>query len=245
MRVGKKYVLLLATFLAHVVSCAQTKVLEGDTMVPSIYYKPTIQYDASKCPEADLKDMLSPTGKLLTTICTADFNRCLMEGSCFVAKEGRLRSFNYHSRVNGDPRFTEVDLGRCPYGYGMRSSCLDPYYTVAADLKVYKMGTVIFIPRLVGVEMPDGVPHDGFVIVRDAGAKIQGPNRFDFFTGFYNHLASENVMAKLGFGDPNSRFDFREATEEEAAAARERRGYPGVKNPIVVRSSGEEGPAFP
>jgi 3D (Asp-Asp-Asp) domain-containing protein len=239
MKAGFRHILMLVVFLAHMVSCAQTKVLEGETMTPSIYYKPTIQFDANKCAESDLKDMLSPTGKLLTTICVADFNRCLMEGSCFVGKEGRLRSFNYHSRVNGDPRFTEVDLGRCPYGYGVRNSCLDPYYTVAADLKVYKMGDVIFIPRLIGAEMPDGQTHDGFVIVRDAGAKIQGPNRFDFFTGFYNHLSTENTMARLGFGDPKSRFDFRLATEEEAVATRVRRGYPGVKNSIVVRGAGD------
>lgn len=35
--------------------------------------------------------------------------------------------------------------------------CLDPYFTVAADLNFYKLGDVIFVPQFVGEVMPDGV----------------------------------------------------------------------------------------
>ncbi|WP_413586335.1 3D domain-containing protein [Bdellovibrio sp. HCB274] len=226
------------TFIVHIISCAQTKVMEGEAslLTPTIYYKPTVHFDAAKCTQEDLKDLVSPTDKVLTTICSKDFDKCLIEGACFVDKGGSVRSFNYHSRIKNIPRFVEVDLRRCPYGYGVKSTCLDPYYTIAADLSIYNVGDVVFVPRLVNAPMPDGSIHDGFVIIRDRGARILGQGRFDFFTGFYNHADKDNIIARLGFGDPYARFDYRLATEEEAAATRERRGYPGLKNSIIVRT---------
>jgi 3D (Asp-Asp-Asp) domain-containing protein len=228
----------ILVFMIHVVSCAQTKVMEGDAdlLSPTIYYKPTVHFDAAKCSQEQLKDMLSPEGKVLTTICQVDFDRCLIEGSCFVDKAGSVRSFNYHSRIKDIPRFTEVDLRKCPFGYGVNSTCLDPYYTIAADLSIYKVGDVIFVPRLVGAPMPDGSTHDGFMVIRDRGARIIGQGRFDFFTGFYNHASKDNIIARLGFGDSYARFDYRVATDEEAQAARVRRGYPGLKNVVVIRA---------
>ncbi|WP_413559855.1 3D domain-containing protein [Bdellovibrio sp. HCB209] len=225
-------------FMLHVISCAQTKVMEDEAQLlsPSIYYKPTVHFDSNKCTQDQMKEMLTPEGKVLTTICLVDFNRCLIEGSCFVDKAGSVRSFNYHSRIKDIPRFVEVDLRKCPFGYGVSSTCLDPYYTVAADLSLYKVGDVIYVPRLVGAPMPDGSTHDGFLVIRDRGARILGEGRFDFFTGFYNHAARDNIIARLGFGDPYARFDFRLATEEEAKITRERRGYPGLKNVVVVRA---------
>lgn len=230
--------LAVFVFMLHMVSCAQTKVMEGDAALlsPTIYYKPTVHFDAAKCTQEQLKDMLNPDGKVLTTICSADFDRCLIEGSCFVDKAGSVRSFNYHSRIKDIPRFVEVDLRKCPFGYGVNSTCLDPYYTVAADLTIYKTGDVIFVPRLVGAPMPDGSTHDGFMVIRDRGARIVGQGRFDFFTGFYNHASKDNIIARLGFGDSYARFDYRMATDEEAQAARERRGYPGLKNVVVIRA---------
>ncbi|MEK2689907.1 3D domain-containing protein [Bdellovibrio sp. GT3] len=230
--------LFTTTFMLHLISCAQTKVMEGDAALlsPTIYYKPTVHFDAAKCTQEELRDMVSPADKILTTICVRDFDRCLIEGACFVDKGGSVRSFNYHSRIKNIPRFVEVDLRRCPFGYGVNNSCLDPYYTIAADLSIYKVGDVVFVPRLVNAPMPDGSIHDGFVVIRDRGARILGQGRFDFFTGFYNHADKDNIIARLGFGDPYARFDYRMATEEESAAARERRGYPGIKNTIIVRA---------
>jgi 3D (Asp-Asp-Asp) domain-containing protein len=236
-RTGRRVVAVITLF-SQLIACAQTKVLEegADTMSPSIYYKPSIVFDSAKCTEEELKSLISPQGKVLETVCPNDFKRCLMEGSCFITKDSRTRSYNYHSRIDDVPRFTEVDLRKCPFGYGVRSTCLDPYYTVAADLKIYKVGDVIFVPRLVGAAMPDGIEHDGFLVIRDSGAAIQGAGRFDFFTGFYNLSAKENTMVRLGFADKNKRFDFRMATTEEAEATRVRRGYPRLRNEIVVRA---------
>lgn len=173
--------------------------------------------------------MLDVSGKTLTTLCNTDYDRCLMQGSCFVYNGDKVKSFNYHSTKNSIPRFVEVDLDDCPYGYGVRSSCLDPYFSIAADLSIYKPGDVIFVPRAVGVTMPSGEVHDGFFVIRDSGGHIKGQGRFDFFTGFFNHTDRRNTLARLGFGDSNHRFEFRMANAEEAARARENRAYPKLR----------------
>lgn len=232
--------LMLIAFALLLVSCAASKASDGGVLSPTIYYKPTIHIDRTKCDSNDLIDMKDPHDKILATMCTKDFNNCVMQGSCFVVTEdNRMRSFNYYARgTDTIPRFMEVDLRKCPYGFGVRNTCLDPYFTVAADLKIYKVGQVIFVPRLVGAVMPDGETHDGYLIIRDAGGGINGSNRFDFFTGFYNHLSSVNTMARLGFGDKSNAFEFRLATEEEARQVREKRGYPGLKQEVVVKPGG-------
>ncbi len=206
---------------------------------PTIYYKPTIYLDKATC-NNEIIDMISPEGAVLISLCGRDHRNCLMQGACFVFdQDGRFRSFNYYARGADDvPRFKEVSLNKCPFGFGVRNSCLDPYFTVAADLTIYKPGDVIFVPKLVGAVLPTGETHDGFFIVRDRGAAILGPFRFDFFTGFEGIRDMKNIFARMGFGNKKNSFDFRMATPEEALAIRERQGYPGTKRQVVLPPQG-------
>lgn len=231
-----QWVQSISTFILlplMVAACAATKSTEGSSLTPTIYYKPTIHQDKTKCSANALKDMISPDGKILETLCEADYKQCLLQGSCFVQEGDKLTSYNYHSKKDNIHRFIVVDLKECPFGYGARSSCLDPFFSVAADLSIYKVGDVIFIPRLVGAKMPTGEVHDGFVIIRDSGGGVTGATRFDFFTGFYDYRQKENSMAQLGFGDPVNSFEFRMATALEAQSARERRNYPGLRRALL------------
>lgn len=206
---------------------------------PTIYYKPTIYLDKTTC-NNEIIDMISPDGAILISLCGRDHRNCLMQGACFVFdEEGRFRSFNYYARgADNVPRFKEVSLTKCPFGFGVRNSCLDPYFTVAADLTIYKSGDVIFVPKVVGIKLPTGETHDGFFIVRDRGAAILGPFRFDFFTGFEGIRDLTNILARMGFGNKNNSFDFRMATPEEAQFIRERQGYPGIKRQVVLPPHG-------
>lgn len=215
------------------VSCADSKTGSSE-LIPTVYYKPTVYRDRSKCTVKDFRDMIAVDGHVLTTICKKDYDNCLMQGSCFVYHNDKVQSFNYHSTKNSIPRFIEVDLDDCPYGYGVKSSCLDPYFSVAADLSIYNLGDVIFVPRTVGVTMPNGEVHNGFFVIRDSGSHIKGQGRFDFFTGFFNHLDRRNTLARLGFGDSNHRFEYRMAKPDEAAKAREDRAFPKLR-PDVKR----------
>jgi 3D (Asp-Asp-Asp) domain-containing protein len=222
--------------MSTAMSCAVTKTVDDDdsaTMHPTIYYKPTIHVDLDKCSVDDQRQLISPEGQVLQTLCRSDFRNCLMQGSCFVEVAGAFKSYNYHSEKDGVYRFTEVDLKRCPFGYGVKNSCLDPFFSVAADLTIYKPGEVIFVPNLVGVKVPTGEIHDGYFVIRDSGAAIVGATRFDFFTGFYSHVNRGNVFARLGFGDVGRSFQFRMATESESAKIRATRFYPRVRYPKI------------
>lgn len=230
-RKAQRSLTLILLFILN--ACAASKSTEGVGLTPTIYYKPTIHYNKTQCSQSSLRDLLSPEGYTFETLCEADYKQCLLQGACFVEKDGLTTSYNYHSTKDSLPRFIKVDLEKCPYGYGVQSSCLDPYFSAAADLRFHSFGEAIFIPRLVGAMMPNGEIHDGFVIIRDSGSSILGENRFDFFTGFLDHLQKDNTMARLGFGDPKNRFEYRKATPEEAAAARERRHFPGLKKELL------------
>lgn len=226
---------ILAFIFSTTASCAVTKTLDDSSALhPTIYYKPTIHVDLSKCTVEDQRSLISPVGTVLQTLCRPDFRNCLMQGSCFVETESSVKSYNYHSERDGIYRFVEVDLKKCPFGYGVRGSCLDPFFSVAADLTIYKPGDVIFVPALVGIKVPGGEVHDGYLVIRDSGGAITGPKRFDFFTGFYSHLNRENTFARVGLGDADRSFDFRLASEEEAIKVRTSRAYPRVRFPKVT-----------
>ena len=197
-------------------------------LIPSVYFKPVINLDTKNCESSQMTCMYSPSGKALERMCEKDFKRCLMEGSCFVMKNKVFKSYDYYNRIGGRSRFKSDDTEKCPYGYGVRRSCLDPYFTVAADRRYYKAGEVIFVPQLVGMKLPSGATHDGFMIVRDIGGMIKGPRRFDFFTGLQTHLSSENPLANEGFGDYGNRFKFRRATDKETETTIQLRNYPGL-----------------
>lgn len=205
-------------------------------MHPTIYYKPIFTEHDNKCSQDDWKPIISPENKVLAQLCSANFARCLMEGACSVFDEhGTLRSFNYYQRgEDGIPRFKEIDRNRCPFGYGVKNICLDPYYSIAADLKIYKVGDVIFIPKIVGQIMPDGETHDGFFVVRDAGSAIQGAQRFDFYTGYTHPFSSKNPFFHLGFADVKNSIEFRLATEEEAIRIRSKTLYPSIQKRVVL-----------
>lgn len=203
---------------------------------PTIYYKPVIKVDLSSCAETDVVGMLSPENKIMVKMCSADLKRCLLEGACYVSDDlYPLRLFNYLARnEKGEPRFKQVDLKTCPYGLGIRNTCLDPYFTVAADLKFYKLGDVIFVPLLVGVLMPDGQSHDGYFVVRDAGGAIKGPSRFDFYTGLTKPFDPNNPFYRLGFMNKENAVAFRRVTEEERKIVLKKTRFPKVRREILV-----------
>ena len=69
-------------------------------------------------------------------------------------------------------------------GMGNHSNPLVAYRSVAADQKHHRYGARLFVPRLVGVEIPGWkAPHDGYVWVADSGGGIKGAMRFDLFVG--------------------------------------------------------------
>ncbi len=195
---------------------------------PTIYYRPVINLQKENCSSNDLHDLKDKQGGTLVTMCEASYKKCFIQGSCLVINHGKQRSIGYGGKRKGVVTFEEIASGDCPYGRGVQDICLDPYFTVAADLSIYKAGDVIYVPKLVGLKLPDGETHDGYLIIRDEGGGVKGATRFDFFTGYLNYNDKRNVMAKLGLGDPANSIDFQLASPVMAQKIRQNRLYPGL-----------------
>ena len=180
---------------------------------PTIYYISTLSENSGTyaCAEDQKVSMLGPDEQELVKVCPKTYAVCLMEGSCIVAQGDRKIPINYNqrSKKSGKLLFMLFDVNKCPYGLGSKKGlCLDPYYSVAADLSIYKEGTVIFVPKLVGLDMGNGSRHHGFFVVRDMGHLIKGRGRFDFFTGYQNDRDAKNLFKPFKMADKNTRIKY-------------------------------------
>lgn len=201
-------------------------------ITPTIYYIPTNSDTANlNCAQTDVLPMKDKTGKSLANVCRSFMKFCLLNGTCKVQIEGSDGLLNYvllhySEVVNDDYIFTRVDEKVCRYGYGTKRTCVDPFYSVAADLSIYKAGTVIFIPSLSGILLPDGTLHSGHFIVRDSGSAIRGYGRFDFFTGFITLDKTLNPLTKAGLAWKGTNLPYFVLSDEHAQPILKSRNYP-------------------
>lgn len=193
---------------------------------PTIYYIKSINMDKQDC--GLKKNIRSTTGKVLFKVCPSDHNTCVIEGTCALVRDDKAILINYIKEKDGIYLFEKIDEDKCPYGYGVKGICLDPYYTVAADLRYHNPGEVIFVDEMKGTKLPNGEVHDGFFIVRDRGGAIKGANRFDFYTGLLHYKHEENPFMSLGFSNKKAAFPYRKATASETLSIKRSRNYPGV-----------------
>ncbi|AZZ36321.1 murein transglycosylase [Bdellovibrio sp. qaytius] len=200
--------------------------LQTPQLHPTIYFIKSIDMDQQDC--AMKKAIHSETGKAVLKVCANDYKTCAIEGTCAIKHDGEVTIINYVEQRNGIDLFKAVDKETCPYGLGVKNICLDPYYTVAADLTYHDPGDVIFVEEMKGTKLPNGEVHDGFFIVRDKGGAIKGANRFDFYTGLVHYKNDENPFTPLGFANENASFAYRNATSAETLAVRKSRNYPGL-----------------
>lgn len=204
---------------------------------PSVYYMPVLDEQRS-CAKNKLINMRDPEGKILVQLCRNEILNCAMQGSCYYSTTQDIRLFAYSGHVKvklpksdkviSEPRFKiNHDLDDCPYGMGTRKTCLDPYRSIAADMKFHKRGDVVYIPLLDGQVLPNGEVHDGHMIVRDIGQAILGEGRFDFFIGFDNY--QDHLFTRLNLSDKNKNFfTYYKVPETEAELIRKARSFPSV-----------------
>jgi len=182
---------------------------------PTVYFLYEVRKDKMTCRAWQIRNFYSASGEKLQSVCQADYQQCLMQGSCDVIENGKVTSLNFQSRRRGSDVWSLYDHRRCPDGMGVAGHCLVPYRTVAADLEHWSVGDVIFVPSVVGLELPDGSVHDGYFTVKDTGSAIKGPHRFDFFIGRSATPRIANFFTSLGFGDKNSNLTYRRAHPSE------------------------------
>lgn len=217
--VQKIFAFILTTLTAGFIQ-AQTAKLH-----PTIYYIKSIKMNEQDC--ASKKTIYSTTGKAMHKVCPTDYKTCVIEGTCAIIDD-EISVINYIDQKAGVPVFQKVDQDKCPFGLGVKNICLDPYYTVAADLNFHNPGDVIFVEEMKGTKLPNGEVHDGFFIVRDRGGAIKGANRFDFYTGLLHYKNDDNPFTPLGFSNEKASFPYRKATTSETSAVKKSRNYPGV-----------------
>jgi 3D (Asp-Asp-Asp) domain-containing protein len=192
---------------------------------PTIYYIPSYTYQESQnCSENLKKNFLDENGKLLARVCGEIYKSCEMQGTCRIGfSKQSAQLINVVGKKSGVQRFKVVTDNQCRYGFGRSSDgvhsykkmCLNPFYTLAADLKYYKLGDVLFFPDLKNVKLPNGRIHDGYMIVRDSGGGIKGEGRFDFFSGYFHYFNSENPFAKLQLHTKTKKIKYFIITDEE------------------------------
>ncbi|WP_413289065.1 3D domain-containing protein [Bdellovibrio sp. HCB337] len=210
------------------ISLERQDIVSVGTIKPTVYYFPIINEDQTSC--SSKVSLIGKSGENLASICQSTLAACSLQGSCAIVQRNKTRSFNIAGRAHGRDRFFEMTNSPCKYGFGVKNSCLDPFYSIAADLSIYKAGDVIYVPSAAGLRLPNGGKHNGYFIVRDTGRSIVGKGRFDFFSGYYSWRDPKNPFKSLGLGDKRTKLTFYKVSGETAQTVLEGRDFPKLPN---------------
>ena len=205
-------------------SPVKEEIEESGFIRPTLYYFTLIDEDKTTCSQKVTMNV--EKGQALK-VCPDTLRTCTLQGSCAITKQGVTHSYNVMSK-RGVIRFAEIAVGSCRFGFGVNSSCLDPFFTVAADLALYKPGDVIFVPAAVGLLLPNGQKHNGFFVIRDEGGNVKGKGRFDFFSGDISWKSDRNPFTKIGLQSLSTHVPYFKIRGRRAQFIRESRRYPGL-----------------
>lgn len=223
--------LLIFTMLSGSLAMAEMRSSDPGSM----YGISTVKAADSTCAVKDLKRVFSADGKIILRLCKPEYKRCAFEGACIVENSQGERVTLSYERFNTEKNrseFTKVTYKNCSYGLGSGrlnetkagNACLIPYVSVSADALEYKLGDVIFVPGLVGVTLPTGTTHDGYLIVGDYAALDLGTGdaTFALFTGAEHQ---PQFIKDLNLFDEEHSFKFEKVSGEEAAKIRKDKGF--------------------
>ena len=201
---------------------------DAQGLSPNIYYVPIVETKSLSCGEDQIKSIKNAKGQTMAQVCEIAYKACVAQGTCLLKESRGLRLINFTTRRGKIPVFTDKTKKECPYGLGNKSICLDPFYTIAADLNFYKTGDVIFIPTVRGVVLPNRETHDGYFIVRDSAESLTSEKRFDFFIGFTTSASEPNIFKDLGLMNEKNKFKFEKVPDSIAVKVRKNRAYPKI-----------------
>jgi hypothetical protein len=194
---------------------------------PTIYYIPQFDQASQSCALSEQKKIKDKSNTLLFSVCESVYKACLLQGTCLIKNGSEATLINVGEKINTEYRFVKVQNSSCRYGFGSSPHiCLDPFFSVAADLTKYKLGDVIYIPSLKGLVLPDSTLHSGYVIVRDSGSAIKGYGRFDFFKGFMGAQDGANPLTQIGLAGRRTHVPYYVVYGVEAANFLKTRNYP-------------------
>src|SRR2546425_23877 len=147
--------------------------------------------DETKWPTGEpTEELLTRQGQPIARVTPAFQRQLDVEGSARL-RDGRI--VNIEERIGG--RMHYLIVRGAPFGVGAPGYRLVPYRTVAVDPRRIKLGTVLYIPSLVGIPLPTGEVHDGFCFAHDTGRGIVG-SRIDIFVGYESD--QDNALTRSG-----------------------------------------------
>ncbi|MBX3039676.1 MAG: hypothetical protein KF789_03070 [Bdellovibrionaceae bacterium] len=235
---GSKIMALLGLLFATA-SVAQASSFR--TAYPGLYSTTSFKVSEISCSDDEIMTVIDANGQVAMSLCKKVYTQCLLYGSCAIEQADGTKTVLSHKAYNEvlqRQTFIVQEPGQCPYGMGtartatgeMMLTCLDPYFSVAADINEHTAGDVLFFPILVGMELPTGEIHDGYVIVRDSGDSLKDSSfdRYDIFTGFESVYNPKNVFAKRGLDNYDRTFKYQVVTGKKAAEIRQNRNFPGL-----------------
>jgi len=129
-------------------------------------------------PEERTEMLRTPEGRDIARV-TVAFRRRLDDAGAGRLRDGRI--VNIAEKTGGEFRYLAVP--NAPFGLGSPGYRLVPYRTVAVQPRRIPLGTVLYIPILVGMVLPSGEVHDGFCFAHDADPELK-PTQIGLFVGF-------------------------------------------------------------
>lgn len=201
---------------------------------PTVYFKPIA--DQAPYNTCNAKTFLTVKDgekgrSLKVPVCPKFAREAKTQGQASVTIDGYRRVINVAD--NTATSFKIIPKAQCSYGYGVQNLCLVPFVSIAADLKHFDVGDVLYVDGLKGTQVPDPLhpgrwwSHDGHVVVTDRGGSIKGSNRFDFFIGTSHwtnpnfpwresHLKEVNPeMGQVSLANPNQcKFKFKKVNDQ-------------------------------
>ena len=128
------------------------------------------------------KKIQTPDGTVVAETSGRFFACLVMEGSGII-RDGRGVSWASNNRFDVLPTGCK--------GITSTGAWVVPFHTLAVNPREMSYGTVYFIPRTLGLVLPDGTVHDGFWFAHDTGSAFQGTpkHRTDMYVDFESSIA--------------------------------------------------------
>jgi 3D (Asp-Asp-Asp) domain-containing protein len=152
-----------------------------------------LAYEAEYANEPYDTDIYTKEGYWIGRFPSAFVFELKLEGSALL-KDGRVLNYSGECNYGMGTCFKTLSLTDHPLGVGVQGRPLVPFRSIAVDPRMIPIGAPVYVPELVGIQMPDGSWHDGCLRADDQGGAIKNA-KLDFFVeSFFNYKYIANNL---------------------------------------------------
>jgi 3D (Asp-Asp-Asp) domain-containing protein len=152
-----------------------------------------LAYEAEYANEPYDTEIYTKEGWFLGKFPSAFVFELKLEGSG-ILRDGRVINYAGECNYGMGTCFKTLSLQEHPLGVGVQGRPLLPFRSIAVDPHLIPIGAPVYVPELVGVELPDGSLHDGCLRADDMGGAIKNA-KLDFFVeSFFNYKFIANNL---------------------------------------------------